>query len=180
MIEVNCLDIPYGLVRAAEDLNIIDIRQDGLGPLNVLILPFEANAWRISPAVVLDVLLHRECDLFQVALAGGSTAPFTHRAEDGEKYGRNHCDDGDHDEQFDESEPGATHRPTDVVSHLILYLSANVDNTGRTCMGSAEGTRLMRVIQVDFQKTLMPRLVGLVCPTPLMYLRRPLISVSVK
>ena len=62
--------------------------------------------WWINTIVFLDVLLHRQRDLLQVALAGRPPAPLPHRREDGEQDGRDDRYNGDDDQKLDEREPG--------------------------------------------------------------------------
>ena len=52
----------------------------------------------VYPAAVLDVLLHGDRDLLQVALADRPPAPLPHRREHGKQDGCKGRHDGDHDQ----------------------------------------------------------------------------------
>jgi len=56
--------------------------------------------------VFLHVDLNGDADLAQVVDAGGGFAGFFDFSGHGEKQGGENCNDGDHDEQFDEGEGG--------------------------------------------------------------------------
>src|ERR1051325_2664752 len=102
------VDIPY---VGAEILITRTHRAGFTDPETLAVIARNQPRRRISVVVVLQVHLHRQPDLLEVAAAHGATTLFLGAAQRGQQDRRQNRDDRDDDEKLDEGESGVTRDP---------------------------------------------------------------------